>query len=300
VIVLAQEEARTLGHDYIGTEHILLGLLREQEGFAARVLESLDITAERVRAQVVRIVGSAEGVTSGQIPFTPRARKVLEHALHEALNLGHDHIGTEHILLGLVAEDEGVAARILLDFDAEPKKIRTEVIRAAGPSTIAYAASLGGGGGAVPRPSPLRREPLDAPSDLELGWRARPIALAALGASVLARMTFARSKTGNLEPLGMQVLARLTLGPPDAPLAEPGELFQSMAAGLACEPDDLRDAVHTLTEHQFVSCQEEQDGDERISITTAGFSAVQRWLAQTAPLFGRWPPDLADADDATG
>src|ERR687890_215303 len=115
VVVLAQEEARTLKHNYIGTEHILLGLLREEEGLAARVLESLDITVERVRAQVVRIVGSGEEVTSGQIPFTPRAKKVLELALREALSLGHNYIGTEHILLGLVRENEGVAARILLD-----------------------------------------------------------------------------------------------------------------------------------------------------------------------------------------
>src|SRR5207245_1311611 len=114
VVVLAQEEARTLKHNYIGTEHILLGLLREEEGLAARVLESLDITVERVRAQVVRIVGSGEEVTSGQIPFTPRAKKVLELALREALSLGHNYIGTEHILLGLVRENEGVAARILL------------------------------------------------------------------------------------------------------------------------------------------------------------------------------------------
>src|SRR5436309_2690315 len=118
VVVLAQEEARTLKHNYIGTEHILLGLLREEEGLAARVLESLDITVERVRAQVVRIVGSGEEVTSGQIPFTPRAKKVLELALREALSLGHNYIGTEHILLGLVRENEGVAARILLDFAA--------------------------------------------------------------------------------------------------------------------------------------------------------------------------------------
>src|ERR671937_865385 len=99
VVVLAQEEARTLKHNYIGTEHILLGLLREEEGLAARVLESLDITVERVRAQVVRIVGSGEEVTSGQIPFTPRAKKVLELALREALSLGHNYIGTEHKLL---------------------------------------------------------------------------------------------------------------------------------------------------------------------------------------------------------
>ncbi len=135
VVVLAQEEARTLKHNYIGTEHILLGLVREEEGLAARVLESLDITVERVRAQLVRIVGSGEEVTSGQIPFTPRAKKVLELALREALSLHHNYVGTEHILLGLVRENEGVAARVLLDFDADAEKIRNEVIRMlSGPS----------------------------------------------------------------------------------------------------------------------------------------------------------------------
>jgi ATP-dependent Clp protease ATP-binding subunit ClpC len=129
VVVLAQDEARALKHNYIGTEHILLGLLREEEGLAARVLESLDITVEEVRAQVARIVGQGDEVTSGQIPFTPRAKKVLELALREALSLGHNYIGTEHILLGLVRENEGVAARILLDFDADAEKIRNEIIR---------------------------------------------------------------------------------------------------------------------------------------------------------------------------
>ena len=113
VVVLAQDEARALKHNYIGTEHILLGLLREEEGLAARVLESLDITVERVRSQVVRIVGSGEEVTSGQIPFTPRAKKVLELALREALSLGHNYIGTEHILLGVLSDDQDPAARAL-------------------------------------------------------------------------------------------------------------------------------------------------------------------------------------------
>jgi ATP-dependent Clp protease ATP-binding subunit ClpC len=94
VVVLAQDEARALKHNYIGTEHILLGLLREEEGLAARVLESLDITVEEVRAQVARIVGQGDEVTTGQIPFTPRAKKVLELALREALSLGHNYIGT--------------------------------------------------------------------------------------------------------------------------------------------------------------------------------------------------------------
>jgi len=129
VVVLAQDEARALKHNYIGTEHILLGLLREEEGLAARVLESLDITVEEVRAQVARIVGQGDEVTTGQIPFTPRAKKVLELALREALSLGHNYIGTEHILLGLVRENEGVAARILMDFDADAEKIRNEIIR---------------------------------------------------------------------------------------------------------------------------------------------------------------------------
>jgi ATP-dependent Clp protease ATP-binding subunit ClpC len=147
VVVLAQEEARTLKHNYIGTEHILLGLLREEEGLAARVLESLDITVERVRSQVVRIVGSGEEVTSGQIPFTPRAKKVLELALREALSLGHNYIGTEHILLGLVRENEGVAARILLDFDADSEKIRNEVIRMlSGPGSRRQGAGAAGSG----------------------------------------------------------------------------------------------------------------------------------------------------------
>ncbi|HTU31574.1 MAG TPA: Clp protease N-terminal domain-containing protein, partial [Solirubrobacteraceae bacterium] len=150
VVVLAQEEARTLKHNYIGTEHILLGLLREEEGLAARVLESLDITVERVRAQVVRIVGSGEEVTSGQIPFTPRAKKVLELALREALSLGHNYIGTEHILLGLVRENEGVAARILLDFDADSEKIRNEVIRMlSGPGSRQRGSGSGAGAGAA-------------------------------------------------------------------------------------------------------------------------------------------------------
>ena len=129
VVVLAQDEARTLKHNYIGTEHILLGLLREEEGLAARVLDSLDITVEEMRVQVARIVGQGDEVTTGQIPFTPRAKKVLELALREALSLGDNFIGTEHILLGLVRENEGVAARILLDFDADAEKIRNELLR---------------------------------------------------------------------------------------------------------------------------------------------------------------------------
>jgi Clp amino terminal domain, pathogenicity island component len=153
VVVLAQEEARSLRHNYIGTEHILLGLLREEEGLAAGVLESLDITAERVRAQVVRIVGSSEEPLPQQIPFTPRGKKVLELALREALSLGHNDIGTEHILLGLVRENDGVAARILLDFDADSEKIRNEVIRMlSGPGGRRQGSS--GGGEASPHRGP--------------------------------------------------------------------------------------------------------------------------------------------------
>lgn len=129
VVVLAQEESRELKHGLIGTEHILLGLLREEEAVAARVLESLDVSVERVRREVVRICGYGEIEMAGQIPFTPRAKKVLELALREALSLGHNFIGTEHVLLGLVRENEGIAARILSDLDVNGEKVRNEVIR---------------------------------------------------------------------------------------------------------------------------------------------------------------------------
>ena len=128
VVVLAQDEARALKHNRIGTEHLLLGLLREEEGLAARVLESLDVTVEEVRAQVARIVGRGDEVPTGQTPFTPRAKKVLELSLRESFALGHDYIGTEHILLGLVRETEGLAGRILLDFEADAEKV-FELIR---------------------------------------------------------------------------------------------------------------------------------------------------------------------------
>jgi ATP-dependent Clp protease ATP-binding subunit ClpC len=129
VVVLAQDEARALGHNYIGTEHILLGPIREEEGLAARVLDSFDITIEEARARVVRFVPAGNEFVTGQIPFTPRAKKVLELALRETLSLGHNWIGTEHLLLGLVHEGEGLGMTILLGFGANAEKIRNEVIR---------------------------------------------------------------------------------------------------------------------------------------------------------------------------
>jgi ATP-dependent Clp protease ATP-binding subunit ClpC len=129
VVVLAQEEARFLNHNYIGTEHILLGLLNEGEGIAAQALESLDIDLASVRDEVVKIIGQGQQSPSGHIPFTPRAKKVLELSLREALQLGHNYIGTEHILLGLIREGEGVAAQVLQQLGAELQKVRQTVIQ---------------------------------------------------------------------------------------------------------------------------------------------------------------------------
>src|SRR6266480_644441 len=129
VVVLAQEEARMLGHNYIGTEHILLGLIHEGEGVAAKALESLGISLEAVRQQVEEIIGQGQQAPSGHIPFTPRAKKVLELSLREALQLGHNYIGTEHILLGLIREGEGVAAQVLVKLGADLNKVRQQVIQ---------------------------------------------------------------------------------------------------------------------------------------------------------------------------
>ncbi len=143
VVVLAQEEARLLNHNYIGTEHILLGLIHEGEGVAAKALESLGISLEAVRNQVEEIIGQGGSSPSGHIPFTPRAKKVLELSLREALQLGHNYIGTEHILLGLIREGEGVAAQVLVKLGADLSRVRQQVIQL----LSGYSGSGGGGGG---------------------------------------------------------------------------------------------------------------------------------------------------------
>src|SRR5271166_3800456 len=130
VLVLAQEEARLLNHSFIGTEHILLGLIHEGEGLAAKALESLGISLEAVREKVQETIGPAGSTgPTGSPPFTPRAKKVLELSLREALQLGHNYIGTEHMLLGLVREGEGVAAQVLVSLGADLSRVRQQVIQ---------------------------------------------------------------------------------------------------------------------------------------------------------------------------
>jgi ATP-dependent Clp protease ATP-binding subunit ClpC len=129
VVVLAQEEARMLNHNYIGTEHILLGLIHEGEGVAARALEAMNISLDSARHRVEEIIGQGQAVPRGHIPFTPRAKKVLELSLREALQLGHNYIGTEHLLLGLIREGEGVAAQVLQELGADLNRVRQTVIQ---------------------------------------------------------------------------------------------------------------------------------------------------------------------------
>ncbi len=129
VVVLAQEEARMLNHNYIGTEHILLGLAHEGEGVAAKALAAMGISLDAVRGQVEEIIGRGKEAPSGHIPFTPRAKKVLELSLRESLQLGHDYIGTEHILLGLLREGEGVAAQVLVRLGADLNRVRQQVVQ---------------------------------------------------------------------------------------------------------------------------------------------------------------------------
>jgi ATP-dependent Clp protease ATP-binding subunit ClpC len=152
VVVLAQEEARMLNHNYIGTEHILLGLAHEGEGLAVKALEALDIHLEAVRQQVEQIIGKGQQAPSGHIPFTPRAKKVLELSLRESLQLGHDYIGTEHILLGLIREGDGVAAQVLVRLGADLDQVRAEVIKLVHGARGEAERAVG------PRPSPAIRD----------------------------------------------------------------------------------------------------------------------------------------------
>jgi ATP-dependent Clp protease ATP-binding subunit ClpC len=134
-IVFAQDEARELNHSYIGTEHLLLGLMRDDEGVAAQALQELEIRRDAVREQVTETIGRGERPPSGHIPFTPRAKKVLELSLRESLQLNHTYIGTEHILLGLVGEGEGVAAQVLVNLGGSLNRVRDKVIELAPPGT---------------------------------------------------------------------------------------------------------------------------------------------------------------------
>jgi ATP-dependent Clp protease ATP-binding subunit ClpC len=164
VVVLAQEEARGLGHAYIGTEHLLLGLIREGEGVAARALTSLGVSFDAIQAQIVEVIGAGGGQPPGHIPFTPRAKKILELALRESQQLGHDYIGTEHILLGIVREREGVAAQVLQNQGLTLDVVRQSVIQTlAGYSSEAVEAA-----GFRPmaawvghRPSPSSKDPAE-------------------------------------------------------------------------------------------------------------------------------------------
>src|SRR5215208_1289038 len=157
VVVLAQEEARMLNHNYIGTEHILLGLIQEGEGVAAKALESLGIALEGVRQQVEEIIGQGQQAPSGHIPFSPRAKKVLELSLREALQLGHNYIGTEHILLGLIREGEGVAAQVLVKLGADLNRVRQQVLQllSGSPGKEPAEGASGGRGEGTPSSSPI-------------------------------------------------------------------------------------------------------------------------------------------------
>ena len=240
VVVLAQEEARMLSHNYIGTEHILLGLIHEGEGVAAKALESLDISLEAVRAQVEEIIGQGQQAPSGHIPFTPRAKKVLELSLREALQLGHSYIGTEHILLGLIREGEGVAAQVLQKLGADLNRVRQQVIQLLSGFQGKEAAGAAAGSSA----SPAGETPS---SSLVLDQFGRNLTQAA--------------REGKLDPVigrekeierVMQILSRRTKNNPVL-IGEPGVGKTTIVEGLAQDivkgnvPDTLHDKqIYTL------------------------------------------------------
>ncbi len=241
VVVLAQEEARLLNHNYIGTEHILLGLIHEGEGVAAKALESLGISLEAVRDQVEEIIGQGGSSPSGHIPFTPRAKKVLELSLREALQLGHNYIGTEHILLGLIREGEGVAAQVLVKLGADLSRVRQQVIQ-----LLSGYSGPGGQGGSEKAGAPTG-------SGSGAGEQSGSLVLDQFGRNLTQ---LAREKA--LDPVigrsreterVMQVLSRRTKNNPVL-IGEPGVGKTAIIEGLA-QKIATNDVPETLTDKQL-------------------------------------------------
>ncbi len=301
VVVLALQEAHTLRHDYIGDEHILLGLLLEDEGLAARVLESLGLTVGEARAAVVRIVGVGAGGAHPrrQIPFTPHAKKVLGVAVREAWTRGDRGVATEHILLALVEDNEGPAARILLDFGVAPQKVRDEAIRML-PPPLARSPEPGEPPWQVV-PGMPGEVPVATHSGPRMlfGWRSRSIALGALGATALSRRAFA-SHRGEPDGLALEILIATALAEEDPDARSDLDRRLSLdAEGFAALETLLAANLVEGLELSDAEPQEEDDEDAlRLTLTDEGAAAVQAWLTRVAPLFTRWPPERPDVDDA--
>lgn len=232
VVVLAQEEARALNHNYIGTEHILLGLIQEGEGVAAKALESMGISLDAVRTEVKDIIGTGGHPPSGYIPFTPRAKKVLELALREALQLGHKYIGTEHILLGLIREGEGVAAQVLVKLGADLSRVRQQVIQL----LSGYEGNDEDNGGGEPATAGVGSSADGAPS--RPGQKSNSLVLDQFGRNLTQA-----AKDGKLDPVVgreneiervMQVLSRRTKNNPVL-IGEPGVGKTAVVEGLALD-----------------------------------------------------------------
>ena len=225
VIVLAQEEARMLSHSYIGTEHLLLGLLADGGGTAAQALESLGVTLEAAREQVREIIGEGQQAQQGHIPFTPRAKKVLELSLREALNLGDDHIGTEHQLLGLIAEADGVGAQIVARLGASRRAVHDKVIELIGSEPDPAAAEIG------PRPR---------------GARVRGVALSEvrdLLASIDRRLSAIERHLGIAAAPDEPEDSRAVPDEPEVPQETAADEPEDPQAGAADEPEDPQAAA---------------------------------------------------------
>jgi hypothetical protein len=285
----AGDETRELRHDAIGTEHLLLGLLCEEDGAAARVLGEFGLTLDVARESIVRIAGRGEAETVGSIAFTPRAVGVLERAARETPGAS-ETIDAERLLLALAEESEGLAARLLAEAGADAARLRTALMHERAGRTPP--------GREEPQRDSLAAEPPDI--SLELGWRPRGLALAALGAGRLARQAFDRCSVADGDLLQTEVLVCLALVAADQPAEGPGDGIESIAGTLACDPELVRASLVALVRNAFVVELSGEPDARRFAITGAGVAAVDRWLTRVGPLFERWPPDTPDVDDATG
>lgn len=289
----AEDEARGCGHTSVRQAHLFVGLVLAQDGVASSALRTVGFGIHEARRWLHPLGAINQGDV---IPLTAGSRRVIERASDAAQQLG-DQPTTGHLLLALITQSDGTLIGLDRDFGVSFEMIYNALVEASQTSD-AEPARFEPGEDASARLRQLISEPAPTGDEPLIGWRGRAAALTALGAARLTRVAFSHPNTDGLQPLELQILARVAIGPEDVSLSERGEAAASVSASLACDLGEVLEAASSLQRRGLLVVQEWQDDDQHLLLTADGVETFRSWLTQIMPAFPHWPPDLPGADDA--